>query len=131
MKIKAKVSLFLLSNKPNKPMKRSKWFLALAAGLLVATFGVSALAADTTTLTGTMVCAKCKLHEAGVTKCQNVLQVENDGKTVNYYLTQNKVSKDFHSNICKNDGEKVTVTGTVKEKGGKEVMSATKIEEVK
>ena len=50
-----------------------------------------------TTLTGTMVCAKCKLHEAD--KCQNVLQVEKDGKTVNYYLTQNKVSKDFHDPI--------------------------------
>jgi type 1 fimbria pilin len=112
-------------------MKRSKWFLALAAGLLVATFTVRALAAGSSdvTLTGTMVCGKCKLHETE--KCQNVLQVEKDGKTVNYYLTQNKVSKDFHSNVCKNDGEKVTVTGMVKEKGGKEVMSASKIEEVK
>jgi hypothetical protein len=112
-------------------MKTSKWFLALAAGLLVATFTVRLLAADSSdvTLSGTMVCGKCKLHETA--KCQNVLQVEKDGKTVNYYLTQNKVSKDFHSNICQNDGEKVTVTGTVKEKGGKEVMSATKIEEVK
>ena len=62
-------------------------------------------ASTETTLTGTMVCAKCKLHEAD--KCQNVLQVEKDGKTVNYYLTQNKVSKDFHPNICQNDGEKV------------------------
>ena len=76
-----------------------------------------------------MVCAKCKLHEAD--KCQNVLQVEKDGKTVNYYLTQNKVSKDFHSNICQNDGEKVTVTGTVKEKGEKEMLVASKIEAAK
>ena len=59
------------------------------------------------------------------------VQVEKDGKTVNYYLTQNKVSKDFHANICQNDGEKVTVTGTVKEKGGKEMMSPTKIEAAK
>jgi type 1 fimbria pilin len=112
-------------------MKTSKWFLALAAGLLAATFTARVLAADSSevTLTGTMVCGKCKLHETD--KCQNVLQVEKDGKTVNYYLKQNKVSKDFHSNICQNDGEKVTVTGTVKEKGGKEMMTATKIEEVK
>jgi type 1 fimbria pilin len=112
-------------------MKKSKWFLALAAGLLAATFTVSALAADSseTTLNGMMVCGKCKLHETD--KCQNVLQVEKDGKTVNYYLKMNKVSKDFHPNICKNDGEKVTVTGTVKEKGGKEVVVASKIEEVK
>lgn len=111
--------------------KTSKLFLTLATGLLAVAFTARVLAADSSgvTLTGTMVCGKCKLHETA--KCQNVLQVEQDGKTVNYYLTQNKVSKDFHSNICKNDGEKVTVTGKVKEKGGKEVMTATKIEEVK
>jgi hypothetical protein len=60
-----------------------------------------------------------------------VLQVEKDGKTVNYFLTDNKVSKDFHSNICQTDGEKVTVTGTVSEKDGKELMEASKIEEAK
>lgn len=112
-------------------MKTSKWLLTLAAGLLAVTFTARVLAADSSkvTLSGTMVCGKCKLH---VTKeCQDVLQVEKDGKTVNYFLTMNKVAKDFHPNICQNDGEKVTVTGTVKEKGGKETMSVTKIEEVK
>ena len=105
-------------------MKKSKMFLTLAAGFLVATL---ALAADTNqvTLTGMMVCGKCKLH---VTKeCQNVLQVENDGTNMNYFLTQNQVSKDFHSNICTTDGEKVTVTGKVKKKHGQETLSATKI----
>jgi type 1 fimbria pilin len=112
-------------------MKKSKWFLALAAGVLAATFATRVLAADSSdvTLSGTMVCGKCKLHETA--KCQNVLQVEKDGKTINYYLTQNKVSKDFHSNICRNDGEKVTVTGNVKEKNGKEMLVATKIEAAK
>ncbi|HXR03414.1 MAG TPA: DUF6370 family protein [Verrucomicrobiae bacterium] len=112
-------------------MKKSKWFLTLAAAVLAVTFTSRALAADSseTTLTGTLVCGKCKLHETK--ECQNVLQVEKDGKTVNYYLTQNKVSKDFHSNICANDGEKVTVTGKVKEKSGKETVTATKIEPVK
>ncbi|HUA37311.1 MAG TPA: DUF6370 family protein [Candidatus Sulfopaludibacter sp.] len=112
-------------------MKKSKWFLALAAGVLAATFTARVLAADNTavTLTGTMVCGKCKLH---ITKeCQDVLQVEKDGKTVNYFLTMNKVAKDFHPNICQNDGEKVTVTGTVKEKGGKEILSASTIEAAK
>jgi len=113
-------------------MKRTSLTLTLAMGLLLAFGAARLLASDAsteTTLTGTMVCAKCKLHEAD--KCQNVLQVDKDGKTVNYYLTQNKVSKDFHSNICQNDGEKVTVTGTVKEKGEKEMLVASKIEEVK
>lgn len=112
-------------------MKRSKWFLTLAAVALAVTFTVGARAADNdeTTLTGTLVCGKCKLHETK--ECQNVLQVEKDGKTVNYYLTQNKVSKDFHSNVCMGDGEKVTVTGKVKEKGGKETLAPSKIEPVK
>lgn len=106
--------------------------LILAAGLLLAAYTprVSADDADkSTTLTGMLVCGKCKL---GITKsCQNVLQVEKDGKTVNYFLTQNKVSKDFHHEICQNDGEKVTVTGTVKEADGKQTMVASKIEAAK
>jgi type 1 fimbria pilin len=108
-------------------MKKSKLFLILAAGFIMATLGLAALADDTNevTLTGMMVCAKCKLH---ITKsCQNVLQVQNDGTNVNYFLTQNQVSKDFHSNICGNDGEKATVTGTVQEKDGKETLTASKI----
>jgi hypothetical protein len=119
------------ATKHKQPMKKSKWFLAFAVGLLAATFTVRLLAADSSdvTLSGMMVCGKCKLHETE--KCLNVLQVEKDGKTVNYYLTQNTVSKDFHANICKNDGEKVTVTGKVARHGGKEVITASKIEEVK
>lgn len=112
-------------------MKKSKMFLTLAAGLLAMTFTVRVQAADSSqvTLNGTMVCGKCKLH---ITKeCQDVLQVQKDGKTVNYFLTMNKVAKVFHPNICQNNGEKVTVTGTVKEKGGKETMVASKIKEVK
>jgi hypothetical protein len=108
--------------------------LSLAAGVMLAGLTARVYAADDAknevTLTGTMVCAKCKLHEAD--KCQNVLQVEKDGKTVNYYLTDNKTSKDFHDNICKNDGEKVTVTGKTKAgKNDKEMLTASKIEEVK
>jgi hypothetical protein len=76
-----------------------------------------------------MVCAKCVLHETKT--CQNVVQVEKDGKTVNYYLKQNDVSKAAHDPICSGGSEKVTVTGTVKEKGGKEMMTPTKIEVIK
>ncbi len=103
----------------------------VAALALVAMTASVALAADKSevTLTGMMVCGKCKLHETK--ECQNVLQVQKDGKTVNYYLDENKVSKDFHDNICQNDGEKATVTGTVSEKDGKEMMVASKIEAAK
>ena len=74
-------------------------FLAVAAGLLLAVstsrlLAVEAASKDSSqevTITGSMVCAKCTLHETK--SCQNVVQVEKDGKTVNYYLKQNDVSK--------------------------------------
>jgi hypothetical protein len=75
------------------------------------------------------VCGKCALHETKV--CQNVLQIQKDGKTTNYYLVQNDISKTFHKDICETSGEKVTVTGTVSGKDGKRVMTASKIEPVK
>ena len=49
----------------------------LAAGILLAGFTTRALAADSAnkevTITGTMVCGKCTLHETKT--CQNVVQV--------------------------------------------------------
>jgi hypothetical protein len=113
-------------------MKKTKMIAVVAAGLLLAGFTPSLLAEDTSkevTITGSMVCAKCVLHETK--SCQNVVQVTQDGKTVNYYLKENKISKDAHEAICGGTPEKVTVTGTVKEKDGKEMMTATKIEPVK
>ena len=110
-------------------MKRTSLILSLTAGLLL-TFGAArVLAADATTLSGKLVCGKCVLHESK--ECENVLQVQKDGKTVNYYLAQNKVSKNFHDNICQNDGEQVTVTGKVSEKHGKNTIVASSIEAAK
>jgi hypothetical protein len=115
--------------KPRNQKTMKKLILVpLVAALLLAGFATRSLAASTNqvTITGSMVCGKCTLH---LTKeCQNVVQVEKDGKTVNYYLTQNKVSKAAHDPICSGGSEKVTVTGTVKEKGGKETMTPSKIE---
>ena len=104
----------------------------LAAGLLMAASSPRLFADDTNapvTLSGLLACGKCSLHIC--TECQNILQVQQDGKTVNYWLTQNAISKDFHSNICGTDGEKVTVTGTVKDDGDKHILTASKIEEAK
>ena len=42
-----------------------------------------------------------------------------------------KEAKAFHGKICSGSTEKVTVTGTVSEKDGKQTLNATKIEEVK
>jgi hypothetical protein len=109
-------------------MKKSKLILAAAAGLMLA-FGTSRLLADDAgkaiTITGNMVCGKCTLHETA--SCQNVVQVTTGGKTVNYYLIQNDTSKAAHKAICGGDPETVTVTGTVEEKDGKEVMTPSNI----
>ena len=114
-------------------MKKSMMFLTVAAGLLLAVSTSRLLAVDVSskevTITGNMVCGKCTLHETK--SCQNVVQVEKDGKTVNYYLKENDVSKAAHGPVCGGSSEKVTVTGTVTEKDGKEIMTPTKIDVVK
>jgi hypothetical protein len=114
-------------------MTKSKLFLTVAAGLLLAVTTSRLLAVDTAskevTITGNAVCAKCALHESD--KCQTVIQTQEAGKTVNYYLTDNDVSKAFHKNICGNAGEKVTATGTITEKDSKKMLTASKIEPVK
>jgi hypothetical protein len=103
--------------------------LIALAGFFVAGLAGSALAADKeVTITGEGMCAKCALHEG--TTCQTVIQTEQDGKKVMYYLAPNKVSKKFHENVCK-ETQKVTATGSVKEENGKEIMTVSKIELVK
>jgi type 1 fimbria pilin len=112
-------------------MKKLKLTLALLAGLAVASVTTTAFAGDDkeVTISGNMVCGKCTLHETD--KCQNVVQVMEDGKTVNYYLKQNAVSKKEHAAVCHGDSEKVTVTGTVAEVDGKKMLTPTKIDVVK
>jgi hypothetical protein len=114
-------------------MKNLKLIIVLLTGMALAGFATNSLAKDDAgkemTITGMAMCAKCALHQAD--KCETVVQVTTDGKTVTYYLT-GKEAKAFHEKICKSDGEKVTVTGKVTTgKDGKEMMHATKIEEVK
>jgi len=120
------------NQKTKQPMKKSMLVL-FAAGLLLTVAMSRLFAADSSnkevTLTGMCVCGKCVLHETKV--CQNVLQIQKDGKTTNYYLVQNDISKAFHDTICTTAGEKVTATGTVSEKDGKRVMTVSKIEPVK
>jgi Family of unknown function (DUF6370) len=114
-------------------MKKSTLFLTVVAGLLLAVSTSRLSAADASTnevtITGSMVCGKCTLHETK--SCQNVVQVSQDGKIVNYYLKHNAVSKAAHAPICSGGSEKVTVTGTVKEKDGKEILTPTKIDVIK
>jgi hypothetical protein len=86
------------------------------------------LAADVKTITGEGKCAKCALNETK--KCQNVIEVEEGGKTVKYYLADNKAAKAYHGTVCKAT-VKTTATGDVEEKAGKKIMTATKVEEAK
>jgi hypothetical protein len=78
------------------------------------------------TLTGKAMCAKCELKQAE--KCTNALQVAGkDGKSTTYLLADNKVSKDFHGKVCKGTLDGVSVTGSVKSEGGKQIITASKI----
>jgi hypothetical protein len=110
-----------------------KTMLLLAASLLLAISTSSLLAGDSAakevTITGSMVCGKCTLHETS--SCQNVIQVQQDGKTVNYYLTKNDLSDAMHGEVCHGDSKKVTATGTVVEKDGKQVLTVSKLEAAK
>jgi len=105
-------------------MKKVLVLLSCITGVLTLALATPAFAAETT-ITGEGKCAKCSLKETD--SCQNVIQTQEDGKTVNYYLAKNKISKDFHDNICK-ETKKVTATGTVKEVDGKKEFTASKIE---
>lgn len=82
-------------------------------------------AADTKTITGDGKCAKCALKETD--SCQNVIEVEEGGKTVKYYLAHEGASKKYHGTICSKT-VKTTATGDVKEENGKKIMTATKVE---
>lgn len=100
-----------------------------AAALLLAFTSSNALAAEkTVTLTGDAKCGKCMLKEGKT--CQTVIQVEKNGKTVNYYVADNDVSKSFHENVC-HDTKKVTATGTVKKADGKNEVTLSKIDVAK
>ena len=107
-----------------------KSVLAVATAVAVALLATApATAADKEVkLTGTMVCAKCKLKEPGVTKCTNALQVKEGTKTVLYLLDDKGNGESYHEDLC-GGGEKanVTVTGTVTEKDGKKWVKPTKV----
>lgn len=87
-------------------------------------FMVSGAQAADVTLKGEMMCAKCALKEAE--KCQNVLKVTEGGKETKYYIVHNEIAKKNHGKVCGGTA-KATVTGTVKEEGGKKTVTASAI----
>jgi uncharacterized protein (TIGR02271 family) len=76
------------------------------------------------TLRGKALCAKCQLHQAGI--CQTVIQVQDGDKSLDYYLVQNNVSRNFHEDVC-HAAKQVTVTGSASEVEGKLFFIPNKI----
>src|SRR5437764_14881761 len=96
--------------------------------LLLAFNATSAFAGDKeVTINGNAKCAMCSLHEGN--SCSTVIQSKHDGKTVNYYVVDNEVSKKLEK--LSHSGKKVVATGTVKEVDGKQKLTVTKFEAVK
>jgi hypothetical protein len=99
-------------------------FAAFAIPAATAAEEAAPATAATVTLEGTATCAKCDLETKD--KCQSVLQVKKDGKTETYVL-EGKAGGDWHKTICKKAKE-AKITGTVSEKDGEKILTATKIE---
>ena len=106
-------------------MKNKILALLAISGLLVALNVGAAVADNVKSITGEGACAKCILKETQ--ECQLTVTAEEGGKPVTYYLTENKVAKDFGNQVCK-ERKKIKVTGTVKVVDGKHMLDPTKIE---
>jgi len=109
-----------------------KMFRVLLAGLAIATLAGFALAGEetkTVTVTGKVVCAKCVMKKADAKECQNVLVAEVNGKSVEYYIADNKVAEDF-GHVCMAE-KQVIATGTISEKDGKTWITPTKMDQPK
>ena len=96
------------------------WVLAMAASLALA----EEMKTDEVTLTGSLTCAQCNLHEKVTKAHQDVLIVTEGDKDVEYYCTN--LSK--HPNVCHTKLKGVKVTGVVTEADGKKWIAATKLE---
>jgi hypothetical protein len=107
-------------------MKNRLLLALVTASALTISSLFAAESAKEQTLTGKAMCAKCELNQAD--KCTNALQVAGkDGKVTTYTLADNKVSKDFHGQVCQATLDGVSVTGTVAMVNGKPVITASKI----
>lgn len=100
----------------------------LIAATVVLTFAVAfapVLALAEATLTGTLVCAQCKLQKPDAHECQDVLLVNEGGAKVEYYVVKNDVSK-ASGEACTLEIP-ATVTGEVSEKDGRKWIAPSKI----
>ena len=105
---------------------RRNFSLGLAIVAMLTLLNVVRADDASTTLKGTMTCAKCGLKQAD--KCQSVLQVKDGDTTRLYYIADSDASKGTHEKVCTAAVDNVTITGTVAEKDGKKWITPTKIE---
>ncbi|HEX7085785.1 MAG TPA: DUF6370 family protein [Vicinamibacterales bacterium] len=98
--------------------------VAVVLALVMGLAAVATVSAEETTLSGTLVCAKCKLKKTD--KCQDVLLVTQDGKTTEYFIAKNAAAEEA-GHQCSAEA-KATVTGEVTEKDGVKWIAASKIE---
>jgi len=101
---------------------------AIAAAMFVLAFTTFLRAenAKQVTLEGRLQCAHCALHEGD--KCRDVLMVKEGDKDVRYDVVLTGDAKGQH--VCQG-AKNVKITGTVARKDGKNILTATKIEEIK
>jgi hypothetical protein len=99
--------------------------MGLALLLVVGLVGTAT--ASEATLTGNIMCAKCKLKKADAKECQDVLVVKDEaGASAEYYIAKNDVSSKF-GHTCSGE-QAATVTGSVAEKDGKKWITPSKME---
>ena len=106
-------------------MKKNLLALLVISALAVASALVATAADKEKTIVGDGACAKCVLKETET--CQHTVTTDEGGKKVTYYLAQNDVAKEFGNQLC-TEKKKIKVTGTVKTVGGKQELTATKME---
>jgi hypothetical protein len=103
---------------------RTTLAISLCLVVLLASAFLSAGQDKDVTLNGKLTCAKCDLKISK--ECATVIVVKQDGKDVNYYLDE-KAGKANHDAVCQG-GKEGSVTGKVSEKGGKKIITTSKVD---
>jgi hypothetical protein len=108
-----------------------KTALSITTGLvLLSSFPSSTVGAlvFAKTIQGEGLCARCELKESK--QCQTAIRVREDKRRVVYYAEDNRVARDFQAKACESV-KPVTATGTVRERGGKLLITLKEIEMIK
>jgi hypothetical protein len=105
----------------------------LALSVMFAAVGLVAFAedkkAESKTIEGKMVCAKCTLKLEGIKACTNAVKVKEGDKDVVYLIKDTGNKEKYHKAICGADAEQdVKVTGKVVEKDGHKWIEDAKVE---